>query len=93
LPIWSYCQYYDPVEDVIGPLAVGQEFVCRRSEGGEECRHLAVTPRDERTVSVRVRFEFGDERFGVLAADGGVDGKIAGFAERFEGEPGPDAVL
>lgn len=42
---------------------------------------------------MRVRSEFGDERFGVLAADGGVDGKIAGFAERFKGEPGPKAVL
>jgi hypothetical protein len=93
LAIWSYCQYYDPVKDVVGPVAVGQEFVWRGSEGGEKCGHISVTPGNERTMAVRVRSEFGDERFGVFAADGGVDGKIAGFAERFKGEPGPNAAL
>jgi len=51
-----------------------------------------VTPGDERVVAVRCGAKKGDERNGILGADGAVERKACGLAERFERETRADAV-
>jgi len=80
-----------PIVGIVGPLATGDE-VGRGAEGCEQRRDGTVTPRDEGMVAVRLGAKQRDECIGILGADGAVERKAGGAAERLEREARADAV-
>ena len=81
----------DPVVDVVGPLATGDE-IGRHAERGEQPGDRAVTPGDERMIAVRLRSQWRDECGWFFGADGAVQRKAGGAAERLEREARTNAV-
>lgn len=81
----------DPVVGVIRPLTVRKQRR-RGAERGEQRGDGAMSPGNERMISVLSCAKKGNECGGIFCADGAVERETGGVAERLEREARANAV-